>query len=133
MRTRHRLATGLIIVLGGTTLAAPALAGSGQDLRSPDAVAAGARPVQLPQAIVPTQDLRSPDVIDAGPAVLPATAGEPVVVNSGASQPSASSGFDWGSAAIGAAGMIGLLGVALGSGLVLHRRRSPVAPPPIAH
>jgi hypothetical protein len=130
MRTRHQLATGLAVVLSGTILAGPALAGSGQDLRSPDAADSGTGAVQSPQAIVPAQDLRSPDGADAGTAVVPAPIGAPAVVSSGASQPAAASGFDWGSAAIGAAGTIGLVAVALGATLAVHRRRA--ALPPVA-
>jgi hypothetical protein len=134
MRTRHQLATGLVVALSGASLAAPALAASGQDLRSPDAIDAASGGVHSAPAIVPRQDLRSPDAVDAGLPRVAAPAGAPVVVSPRASQSSASSGFDWGSAAIGAAGTIGLLGVALGSGLVVHhRRRTPVAHPPIAH
>jgi hypothetical protein len=132
MRTRHQLATGLAVVLSGTILAGPALAGSGQDLRSPDAADPGTGAVQSPQAIVPAQDLRSPDSADAGVVVVPAPAGGPAVVSSGAPQPAAASGFDWGSAAIGAAGMIGLLAVGLGGGLAVHRRRAALPPPPVA-
>jgi hypothetical protein len=167
MRTRHQLATGLVVALSGASLAGPA---SGQDLRSPDATDAALGSIHSTPAIVLVQDLRSPDAINAAvrapagePAVVnPATAarihsapavvlvqdlrspdavaaavgaaaGEPAVVSPVASQPSASSGFDWGSAAIGAAGTIGLVAVALGTGLVVHRRRTPVAHPPIAH
>lgn len=134
MRTRHQLATGLVVAVTGATLAGPALAGTGQDLRSPDAIDSGT--AHSAPAVVPAQDFRSPDSVDRGTAVVPAQTGEPAVVSSGASQPSVTpstaSGFDWGSAAIGAAGTIGLLAVALGSGLALHRRRAPVPPPPVA-
>jgi hypothetical protein len=166
MRTRHQLATGLVVALSGASLAGPA---SGQDLRSPDATDAGLGSIHSAPVVL-VQDLRSPDAInatvrapagepavvnpaaaarilsaptvvlvqdlrspDAVAAAVGAAAGELAVVSPAASQPSASSGFDWGSAAIGAAGTIGLLGVALGSGLVVHRRRTPVPPPPIAH
>jgi hypothetical protein len=169
MRTRHQLATGLVVALSGASLVGPALA-SGQDLRSPDAMDAASAAIHSAPAVVLVQDLRSPDAVaaairaaagepavvnpavsarihsapavvlvqdlrspDAVAAAVGAAAGEPAVVNPAASQPSASSGFDWGSAAIGAAGTIGLIAVALGGGLMVHRRRAPVAPPPIAH
>jgi hypothetical protein len=128
MRTRHQLATGLVVALTGASLAAPALAGSGQDLRSPDSIDAGTGAV--PATVVTAQDLRSPDAADSGTAVVPPAAGPPVVIT-GDSQPSSASGFDWGSAAIGAAGTIGLVAVAFGSGLAVHRRHAPVPPPPI--
>jgi hypothetical protein len=128
MRTRHNLVTALVVALSGTALAGPALAGSGQDLRSPDAIDAGA--ISSPPAGAPTRDLRSPDAIDAGTAARPAPIAEPAVVGAVASQPS--TGFDWGSAAIGAAGTIGLVAVALGSALAVHRRRAPVPPSAVA-
>jgi hypothetical protein len=132
MRTRHHLAIGLVVALSGATLAGPALAQSGPDRRSPDAIDAAAGAVHSPAAVVPTQDRRSPDAADAATPVVPASPGETTIVSSGASQPAASSGFDWGSAAIGAAGAIGLVAVALGSALAVHRRHTPVPPAPVA-
>jgi hypothetical protein len=131
MRTRHQLATGLVVALTGASLAAPALAGSGQDLRSPDSIDAWSG--AAPATVVTAQDLRSPDAADSRRAVVPPAAGAPVVITTGASQPSSASGFDWGSAAIGAAGTIGLVSVAFGSGLAVHRRRTPVPAPPIVN
>jgi hypothetical protein len=131
MRTRQRLATGLVIALGSAAAVAPAVADVGQDLRSPDAVEAAGAP-STPTAPAAGQDLRSPDAADlSAPAAAVATA-EPVVVRSSL-EPSTTTGFDWGSAAIGAAGTVGLIAVSLGAFLALHRRRGPVPPSPIAH
>jgi hypothetical protein len=83
------------------------------DLRSPDARDAG----RTPDTRV-TQDLRSPDARDAGrpPVQVPT----PVVEIRDAP----GSGFDWGDAGIGAAGLLALLSIAGGVTLmVLGRRR----------
>jgi hypothetical protein len=101
--------------------AAAAKAGDYQDLRSPDtkdaAAAANAGDYQ---------DLRSPDSRDAGrpPVQIPTNV---VTVD----QPS--TGFDWGDAGIGAAGMLALLsiGVGLTMGIVQSRRRR--GPSAMAH
>jgi hypothetical protein len=82
-----------------------ASAGRGyQDLRSPDA-----RDAALPRelratGLQPAQDLRSPDTRDAASGYSPTTASQPVVDESPASD-----GFDWTSAAIGAAAGAGFL------------------------
>ncbi len=74
-----------------------ALAGDwAQDLRSPDA-----RDAALAQS---TQDLRAPDTRDAAAGYSPTTASQPV-----ADKAPASDGFNWTSAAIGAAVGAGLL------------------------
>jgi hypothetical protein len=92
--------------------AAAAEAQSYQDLRSPDARDAA----QAPDTQV-TQDLRSPDARDAGrPPIQVAT---PVVEI----REVAGSGFDWGDAAIGAAGMFALFSIAAGLALMAGGRR----------
>jgi hypothetical protein len=83
-----------------------------QDLRSPDARDAR----QAPDTAV-TQDLRSPDARDAGrPPVQVAT---PVVEI----REVPGSGFDWGDAGIGAAGMVALFSIAAGVALAAGGRR----------
>jgi hypothetical protein len=92
--------------------AAAAEAQSYQDLRSPDARDAGSTPDT--QAV---QDLRSPDARDAGrPAIRVPT---PVVEI----REAPSSGFDWGDAGIGAAGMLALFSIAGGVSLMVSARR----------
>src|SRR4051794_2591529 len=115
MRPRHPFAAALAAGLTAGSLAV-APAAPAQDLRSPDARDAANAPV------LTGQDLRSPDAQDrAGLArtveVVPAPTVETRVVES-------SSGLDWGSAAIGAAGVIGLIAVSLGAGLGLRRRHA---------
>ena len=89
-----------------------------QDLRSPDARdAAQAAKVEV------AQDLRSPDARDAG---LPEQAPPNTVV---AIREVPSSGFDWGDAGIGAAGILALLSIAGGLTLMAtSRRRGPEMP-----
>ena len=92
--------------------AAAAQEQSYQDLRSPDARDAG----RTPDTAV-TQDLRSPDARDAGrPPVQVAT---PVVEI----REAPGSGFDWGDAGIGAAGMLALFSIAAGVALTVGARR----------
>jgi hypothetical protein len=86
-----------------------------QDLRSPDAKDAAR------QSETHTyQDLRSPDARDAARDLPPVQIPAQVVE---VDQPS--TGFDWGDAGIGAAGMLALLsiGVGLTMGIVQSRRR----------
>jgi hypothetical protein len=87
---------------------------SGTDLRMPDT-----RDAAREAATDPGVDLRSPDARDAGrePQTVPTP--EPIVQVRDVPE----SGFDWGDAGIGAAGMLGLLGIAAGSLLLLSRRR----------
>ena len=83
-----------------------------QDLRSPDARdAAQAAKVEV------AQDLRSPDARDAGrtPVEVPTSVVEIREVPS--------SGFDWGDAGIGAAGILALLSIAGGLALMATSRR----------
>ncbi|HMJ32358.1 MAG TPA: hypothetical protein VK501_00465 [Baekduia sp.] len=135
MRPRTRLATTIAVAFGSAALAGPAIAATGgQDMRSPDAVEAAAPPrpafqqdLRSPDASdVPAQvvqDLRSPDAADSATAdgVAPAVATQ------------SASGFDWSSAAIGAGGALGLVAIALGSALALHRRHETLPHSPIAH
>lgn len=133
LRTRSISTIGAILAL-----AIPAAAGAQQDLRSPDAKDAqqAAQPTSTPQ------DLRSPDAVDVRHAALVAgqqdlrspdardaagTQGQlpPIVVTPAApaATPSASNGFEWGDAAIGAAGMLGLVALITGAGLIAVRYR----------
>lgn len=93
-----------------------------QDLRSPDAVDAAAhRGIYAERrkagAWALNRDYGSPDAVDVArdpsPVQLPA-----VEVRS-----TPSSGFDWGDAGIGAAGMLGLFSIAAASALLLTGRR----------
>ena len=97
-----------------------------QDLRSPDAQDASRNPVATYEPAA--QDLRSPDAQDAvrnqvatyQPGQLPTSVGQVRAVPS--------SGFDWGDAGIGAAGMLALVALGIGSLLTVeHRRRSRMA------
>jgi hypothetical protein len=82
------------------------------DLRSPDARDAGRTPVTAV-----AQDLRSPDARDAGrtPVEVPTPVVEIHEVPG--------SGFDWGDAGIGAAGMLALFSIAAGMALMVGARR----------
>jgi hypothetical protein len=82
---------------------AAAAADEYQDLRSPDARDAALPPELRATGFHSTQDLRSPDTRDVATGYSP-TASQPVVDESPASD-----GFDWTSAAIGAAAGAGLL------------------------
>ena len=83
-----------------------------QDLRSPDARdAAQAAKVEI------AQDLRSPDARDAG---LPESPSPDTVVDI---REAPTSGFDWGDAGIGAAGLLALLSIAGGLTLMVTTRR----------
>jgi hypothetical protein len=115
LRARSITTLGAVIAL-----AAPAAAGAQQDSRSPDAADA-----QHQGRIVETQqqDQRAPDRMDAGPS---ASATPAAAVSIRATPPPASgvNGFEWGDAGIGAAGMLGVVGL-VGGGVLLtmHRRR----------
>jgi hypothetical protein len=94
-----------------------------QDLRSPDARDAAVAPKAVPEVAVPAQqDLRSPDARDAArdAAVAPV---ESARVSPEGSAPSASDGFEWGDAGIGAAVMLALVGMASGTLLLVGRSR----------
>jgi hypothetical protein len=104
---------------------APAVA-QAQDLRSPDAIAAGrpnAAPTQdyrTPDAadpVEPTTDLRAPDNRFGQPTGGPAPARVRIIEVP-------SNGFGWGDAGIGAAGMLGLVMLAVGIAMAgTHHRR----------
>ena len=87
--------------------------GSSVDLRSPDARDAAGNYLDEPRSTV---DLRSPDARDAGRQLDPAPVSTVQVAEP-------SSGFDWGDAGIGAAGMLALLGIAAGSMLLVTTTR----------
>jgi hypothetical protein len=91
---------------------APATAQVTQDLRSPDARDAKTEPVTQV-----AQDLRSPDARDAG---LPESPTPDTVVDI---REAPSSGFDWGDAGIGAAGLLAMLSIAGGLTLMVTSRR----------
>jgi hypothetical protein len=115
-----------------------------QDLRSPDAKDAAREAGTAPE---PVQDLRSPDATDAaahrglyepegGPYVLDRGYGSPDAVDAARDLPPVqipapvvqvrelpSSGFNWGDAGIGAAGMLALFSIAAGSMLLLVGRK----------
>jgi hypothetical protein len=89
----------------------------GVDLRTPDT-----RDAARDAATDPGVDLRSPDARDAGREPQVAPTPEPIVQVRDVPE----SGFDWGDAGIGAAGMLALLSIAGGSLLLLggtKRRR----------
>jgi hypothetical protein len=104
---------------------APAVA-QAQDLRSPDAIAAGqpkapqTQDYRTPDAVDPvetTTDLRAPDNRVGQPTGAPAPARVRIVEIP-------STGFGWGDAGIGAAGMLGLVMLAVGIGMAgTHHRR----------
>ena len=118
--------------------------GHGQDLRSPDAVdAAQHRGLYAPDrgGYVLNRDYGSPDALDAAPQpagrdsyALNRDYGSPDAVDAARDLPPVqipvleardvpSSGFDWGDAGIGAAGMLAIFSIAAGSGLLLTGRR----------
>jgi hypothetical protein len=78
--------------------------GAYEDLRSPDARDAALPPELRATVSQSAQDLRSPDTRDVATGYSPTIASQPVVDASPASD-----GFDWTSAAIGAAAGAGLL------------------------
>jgi hypothetical protein len=93
----------------------------GQDLRSPDAADAAAhRGIYAPdEQYTLNRDWGSPDAVDAARDLPPVQLPTPVVEVKG----SPSSGFDWGDAGIGAAGMFALFGIAAGMALLLTGRK----------
>ena len=110
-RSSRAAALGLVLAA-----LAPATAMAGQDLRSPDARDAAT-------SAAPSVDLRSPDARDAAEGRSAADAPSVMVVR--IPQPShAGGGMDWGDAGIGAGAVVGLMLLALGSGLaIVHRRQ----------
>jgi hypothetical protein len=96
--------------------------GVSQDLRSPDArdAAEGRGLNQAPdEQFVLQRDYGSPDAADAARDLPRVLIPEPVVEIREAS----SSGFHWGDAGIGAAGLLGLFAIAAGSTLLVTARR----------
>ena len=100
-------------------------ASSYQDLRSPDAKEAASAAA----VVEPSQDLRSPDARDAGRDRPPVEIPTPTVEI----RQVPTSGFDWGDAGIGAAGMLALFSIAAGSALLLTTRRRRRSPQMLAH
>jgi hypothetical protein len=95
----------------------------GQDLRSPDARDAAehrgvyaAKPDRGPYVL--NRDYGSPDAVDAARDLPPVQTPVSVVTVD-----NPSSGFDWGDAGIGAAGMMALFSIAAGSALLITTRR----------
>jgi hypothetical protein len=121
----------LAIVTAIVSLAVPATASAqGQDLRNPDRQSP-ATPTQTqdlrnpdqqaPTAPEPTQDLRNADRRAPGTGAVTAVEAPAVTTI----ELPAAGGFDWGSAGIGAAGGIALLGLLAGLAMAAtHRRRS---------
>jgi hypothetical protein len=117
--------------------------GQGQDVRSPDAVDAAEHRglyASEPDAYVLNRDYGSPDAADRAPAgdprsyVLNRDYGSPDAADAARDLPpvqipvvearnAPSSGFDWGDAGIGAAGMLALFSIAGGAALLLTGRR----------
>ena len=127
---RVKLAIGLVIALAISPSVAYAIpdpfvrsagpdaqVSTTQDLRSPDA-----RDAEPAANGSPSQDLRSPDSRDAAREAAAAPA-ESARVLTKRSAPSLSDGFEWSDAAIGAAVMLGLLGAAGGTLLLVNRSR----------
>jgi hypothetical protein len=140
MSRQHRVVQAAAVAATITGLAVPA-AGA-QDLRSPDvqdsAAAAQQRVGDLRSPDVqdvagaahrlstPASDLRSPDVQDAASRIVSSvTPPAPVT------EPSASDGFAWGDAAIGAGAAVAA--IALAGGVMLAGRRRHASVPHIAH
>jgi hypothetical protein len=90
-----------------------------QDLRMPDTPEAAGAASPTARAIEPTQDLRTPDATDAARDLPRVHVPAPVVEI----REVPSSGFDWGDAGIGAAGMLALFSIAAGSTLLVTNRR----------
>jgi hypothetical protein len=86
-----------------------------QDLRSPDT-----REAATPKPVPVTQDLRSPDARDPFPAGTGSRS--PVVIDAPVAQPA--TGFEWGDAAIGAAGALALILATGGIALTVRPHRT---------
>ena len=96
-----------------------------QDLRSPDAQDAARNPVATYEPSV-GQDLRSPDAKDV--ARNPVATYQPGQISVGQVRAVPSGGFDWGDAGIGAAGMLAIVALGIGTLLTVeHRRRGRMA------
>ena len=129
MRGKTILTTAAILALSATPAsavysdhAAPpsSAAEETQDLRMPDtrdaAAASSASDDQRPYVL--QRDYGSPDTVDAARDLPPVQIPAPVVASA---EPA--SGFDWGDAGFGAAGMLALLSIAGGSALLLTGRK----------
>jgi len=137
-RTKHLIATAAVVALSAT----PAFAGTTGGPQAPvsDQAYGGLRSTQ------PSQDFRSPDAVDAAahrglyavedrsPYVLNRDYGSPDAVDAARELPpiqlpdvtvasAPSTGFDWGDAGIGAAGITALFSIAAGAALLLTSRR----------
>jgi hypothetical protein len=114
LRTRSITTIGTVMAL-----AVPAAAGAQQqDWRAPDRAAA---PPEGLIVAVQAQDRRAPDQVDAG-RTASATPAARVVPAVAPPATSGANGFEWGDAGLGAAGMLGIVGL-VGGGLVLTARR----------
>jgi hypothetical protein len=127
--SKRSLVTALMgAALASALIVSGASADTYQDLRSPDAVDAAREAGDAPSVAPPPssvassaeeayQDMRSPDARDAAEGYAPTIDVEHVTDGS-----SAPSGFDWVSAAIGAAAGTGLLIMLLAAGGLARRR-----------
>jgi hypothetical protein len=138
MTRQHRVVQAVAVAATVTGLAVPAAVA--QDLRSPDvqdaAVSAQQRVGDLrspdardaagsaQQLATPASDLRSPDVQDAASRIVSS-------VTPPVSKASASNGFAWGDAAIGAGAAVAA--IALAGGLLVAGRRRHASVPHVAH
>jgi hypothetical protein len=119
LRARSITTIGAVVAL-----AVPAAAGAQQDLRTPDAIDARDNALIIKSQ---RQDRRSPDAVEAARTPSPAPT-RIVPTRIAPPQPAAADGFEWGDAGIGAAGMLGLLGLAGGTAALTLRRRHGVRP-----
>jgi len=110
---------------GSKASATPAQAAPADVAPPPSSIAAGAAkeyqalrsPDEAPYVL--NRDYGSPDAVDAARDLPPVQIPAPIVEVRDAP----ASGFDWGDAGIGAAGMLALFGIAGGSALLLTGRR----------
>ena len=129
--TRHLVVKPLAIagVLGACAFAAPTASGL-RDVASPDA--RDARPVT--HVAVVSSDRRSADAKDAAGNPSLRSYGTPTIVAVPSATAPSSTGFEWGDAGIGAAGMLVVVAIAAGGTLLVMRRRSArAAASPAAH
>ena len=119
MRSRSRLTTAAALAVSTAALASPAMGAPYQDLRSADAKDAARQATMQPRHMLGIRDSLAATV---SPRLHEAQVVSPTA-----------SGFDWGSAAVGAGATLGLSAISLGGIVGLRRRRLPVAPSPLAH
>jgi hypothetical protein len=132
MRTTRTITASLAAVLGAAALAGPAAAVSSdaqststpshagkslQDLRTPDAKDAGTANVYVPPAEL------APDTTPVAPPPTWPTNPQPVG-QQGAAVNASSSGFDWDSAGMGAAGAAAAFAIVLAGMAGMRRRRT---------